>query len=118
MKDDCDWIYLTLGGVDGLYIFSNSDVPNSRSSWEVYLVIEKNQAGCSLTHGANDVGLSYHIDDQEDAINMSNPRIYWIYETEWHSISWKIPLISVTTEESNSISFYFFNLVWVKHIEF
>lgn len=84
----------------------------------MYLVIEKNQAGCSLTRGANDVELSYPIDDQEEAINMSNPRIYWIYETEWDSISRKIPLISVTNEESNSISFYFFNLVWVKHIEF
>lgn len=42
----------------------------------MYLVIEKNQAGCSLTRGANDVELSYPIDDQEEAINMSNPRIY------------------------------------------
>ena len=84
----------------------------------MYLVVENNQAGCSLTHEANDVGLSYGIDDQEEAINMSNPCIYWIYETEWHSISRKTPLISVTTEDSNSTSFYFFNLVWVKHIEF
>lgn len=77
MTDGCDWIYLTLGGVNGLYIFYHSEVPNSRSyTWKTYLVTEKNQAGCSLTDGANDVGLSYDIDDQEKAINMSNTHIY------------------------------------------
>lgn len=41
----------------------------------MYLVIKKkNQARGSLTHGANDFGWSYDIEDQEEAI--SCPPIY------------------------------------------